>query len=166
MTSSNDNILYEDNFVVDDLNPEGKSSKTFKNIGRVIASGTTYDVSMVVDIQIELFPIKLKDRLTIALASNLSLTGGKKQTGNSSKAMKRGHDGGYDQSGEPTLLDKFDYGMYGKVFKCEPIDEHKMAVYVSYGGLLMKVVGDQRHLSAIELDVSIAFYLHVLFCSS
>ena len=43
--------------------------------------------------------------------------------------------------------------MYGKVFKNGPIDEHKMAVYVSFRGLLMKVVGGQRHLSCIELDV-------------
>lgn len=142
MSGTNDNILYEDNFLVEDLNPEEKSSKAFKNIGRVVAKGTTYDVSVIIDIQTELFPIKMKERLTIALAKSLNLTG-------------KAEDGIYDQSGQPSLLDKFDYGMHGKVFKCDAIDDNKIAVYISFGGLLMKLVGEQRHLNSIELDKNI-----------
>ena len=141
-STTNGNVLYEDNFLVDDINPEGQSSKVFKNIGRLIARGTTYDVSMVVDVNTELFPVKLKDRLAIALATSLDLSGA-------------GGTGEYNQSGKPTLLDKFDYGMHGKIFQVDAVDEHKMAVYVSYGGLLMKMVGDQRHLSVFELDTNI-----------
>lgn len=137
-----ENILYEDNFIVDDLNPEGKSSKAFKNVGRIVASGTTYDVNAIVDVQTELFPIKIKDRLTIAIAKSIDLSG-------------KAEDGVYDQSGKPSLLDKFDYAMHGKVFKCDAIGENRKAVYVSFGGLLMKLTGEPRHLNDIELDKNI-----------
>jgi len=143
--SGSSNILYEDVFNIEDINPEGKSSTQFHNVGRVIAKGATYEMDLVIDIQTELFPLKIGDKFTLALASTLDLEG-------------KPDDGTFDQSGKPTLLDKFDYGMHGKVFRYEHEGEHRVAVYVSYGGMLMKLVGDQRHLNAIELDVSAALF--------
>mmetsp|Transcript_2028 Transcript_2028/g.3617 ORF Transcript_2028/g.3617 Transcript_2028/m.3617 type:complete len:110 (+) Transcript_2028:367-696(+) len=96
-------------------------------------------MDLVIDIQCEIFPMKLKERFNFALASTLDMEG-------------KPDDGTYNQSGEPTLLDKFDYGMHGKVFKYEYEGEHRIAIYASYGGLLMKLVGDQRNLNNIELD--------------
>ncbi|CAK8986335.1 DNA-directed RNA polymerases I [Durusdinium trenchii] len=132
-------ILFEDIFDVLEVNPKNKSSVQFKNVSRLVARGVTFEMDLVIDIQSEIFPMKAKDRFTMALASTLDMEG-------------KPDDGTYNQSGEPTLLDKFDYGMHGKVFKYEYEGEHRIAIYASYGGLLMKLVGDQRNLNNIDLD--------------
>lgn len=48
-------------------------------------------------------------------------------------------------------MDQYDYVTYGKVFKIEAVAaggggsrEPKVAVMISFGGLLMKLAGDQR----------------------
>ncbi len=53
---------------------------------------------------------------------------------------------------QPSLLDQYDYVTYGKCFKIEAVAsgggggsrEPKVAVMISFGGLLMKLAGDQR----------------------
>lgn len=52
---------------------------------------------------------------------------------------------------QPSLIDQYDYVTYGKVFKIEAVAaggggsrEPKVAVMISFGGLLMKLAGDQR----------------------
>eukprot|EP00924_Labyrinthula_sp_SR-Ha-C_P014358 snap_masked-scaffold_20-processed-gene-3.17-mRNA-1 protein AED:0.02 eAED:0.02 QI:0/-1/0/1/-1/1/1/0/153 len=141
---SGNNILYEDNFVIDDINPEGKSSTAFKNISRIVGRATTYDITTMIDILNEVFPLKLQDKITVTMAKSVSLDAEK---GANSKT--------YDQSGEPSLVDKYDYCMHGKVYQVDQVDEEKRVVYVSYGGLLQKLEGDQRHLKNILLDMSI-----------
>ncbi|GBG27476.1 DNA-directed RNA polymerases I, II, and III subunit rpabc3 [Hondaea fermentalgiana] len=137
-------ILFEDTFEVKDVNPKGKSSTQFKNVSRIVARGATFEMDLVVDIQSELFPMAMNERFTLALASTLDMDG-------------KPDDGTYNQSGAPTLLDKFDYGMHGRVFSYEYVGEgeHRVAIYASYGGLLMKLVGDQRKLNTIDLDTRI-----------
>lgn len=55
---------------------------------------------------------------------------------------------------QPSLLDQYDYVTYGKVFKVEAVAggggsrEPKVAVMISFGGLLMKLAGDQRSVNA------------------
>mmetsp|Transcript_12616 Transcript_12616/g.14472 ORF Transcript_12616/g.14472 Transcript_12616/m.14472 type:complete len:153 (-) Transcript_12616:177-635(-) len=137
--SGNSNILYEEDFTILDINPEGKSSPHFKNVSRVVAQGMTFNMSLVIDIQTELFPLKMKDKFNLALASKLNID-------------DEPDDGTFNQDGKPTLLDKYDYGMHGKVFRYEHEKEHDVAVYISYGGLLMKLVGKQRYLNTVELD--------------
>ena len=72
-------------------------------------------MDLVVDIQCQLLALKSRDRISLALASTLDLDG---------KPDKNV----YDQSGDTTLLDKFDYGMHGKVFKYELEGESKISM--------------------------------------
>lgn len=54
-----------------------------------------------------------------------------------------------------SLMDAFDYVMYGKVFKWKDTKaggQTKLEVYVSFGGLLMQLVGDPQKLEVLELD--------------
>jgi len=135
-------ILFEDNFEVEEVNPKGKSSTAFHNVARIFAKGVTFEMELVIDIQSQLFPLRARERFQLALASTLSMDG-------------TPDNNTYNQSGEHSQLDKFDYGMHGKVFKYEYEGEHRIALFVSYGGLLMKLVGDQRNLNKIELDSNI-----------
>lgn len=43
--------------------------------------------------------------------------------------------------------------MYGKVFKHhQKSGDHMMSVFVSFGGLLMHLMGDETNLNKLELD--------------
>jgi hypothetical protein len=82
-------------------------------------------MDMLLDVNSEVYPISAKGRYSCALASTLSLDGSP-------------DDGAFNQSGQvhwfanysrffvimlttyhvqPTLLDRYEYGMYGKLFK-------------------------------------------------
>lgn len=86
---------------------------TSTTVSRIIARGVTYEMELVIDIQTELYPLKTKDKFTLALASTLDMSG-------------KPDDGRFNQSGEATLLDKFDYGMHGKVFRYDLIGDHRV----------------------------------------
>lgn len=56
-----------------------------------------------------------------------------------------------------SLLDAYEYVMHGLVYKYqpEPVSKDggvKVSVYVSYGGLLMKLTGDPAKLNVLEVD--------------
>ena len=53
--------------------------------------------------------------------------------------------------------DSFEYVMYGKIYRIEGEDfgaepSSRLAAYVSYGGLLMKLQGDANNLHGFEMD--------------
>ena len=58
----------------------------------------------------------------------------------------------YVPDGKPNLLDDYEYGMCGKVFKYEYLSDKRVAAVASFGGLLLLVQGEQRHLVRIQLD--------------
>ena len=92
------------------------------------------------DYHSDLLELEINDRFTLALASTLALDGAPDA-------------GTFDQSGAPSLLDQYEYAMYGKLYKWKQ-DQPKapVEVYVSYGGLLMRLKGDARHLAKLSLD--------------
>ncbi|KAA0203786.1 hypothetical protein HAZT_HAZT002553 [Hyalella azteca] len=55
----------------------------------------------------------------------------------------------------PSRADPFEYVMYGKVYRIEGDEGEatgRLAAYVSYGGLLMKLQGDANTLHGFEVD--------------
>lgn len=128
--------FFEDVFTVKDLDKDGQK---FHNVSRVYAANETGAIDVVMDVQCELYRLKTKEKFTIALAYTLSLDG-------------KPDDGTWTPSNEPNLLDKYDYGMYGKVYRVENVSAQKTAVYVSHGGLLMKMVGENKALQDIAID--------------
>jgi len=98
-------------------------------------------MDLTLDINIDIYKIEVNQKFTMVLVSSLD--------------DEREQDT-YKYSRGPSLLDKFEYCMYGKVFKCIKEEKSsKMSVHVSYGGLLMLLQGDQRHLQDLELDKKI-----------
>jgi len=58
----------------------------------------------------------------------------------------------------PTLADKYDYVMFGRVFKYKDSSasgQVKADVYVSFGGLLMQLTGDPKRLEDLDLDQNV-----------
>ena len=127
--------LFEEQFEVKDI------SKKFEKVSRIhcrLEEG--YELQLDLDINSDLFPLEVGDRFSFLLTSTLSPEGD--------------FDAGvYDQSKAPSLLDQYEYAMYGKIYKWKQ-DSPKapIEVHVSFGGLLMRLKGDARHLAKLQLD--------------
>eukprot|EP01138_Halocafeteria_seosinensis_P012011 gb/GECG01012275.1/.p1 GENE.gb/GECG01012275.1/~~gb/GECG01012275.1/.p1 ORF type:complete len:188 (+),score=11.69 gb/GECG01012275.1/:1-564(+) len=106
-------IVFDDIFTATQLNPEGKY---FDKVNRVVGKGETFEADLTLDIASEIYPIREGDKFTMALASTLRLDG-------------QPDDGTYDQSGVSSLLDKYEYGMSGKVFRYEYSGQDKVYVH-------------------------------------
>jgi len=129
-------MLYQDQFEVKEV------SKKFDKVTRVSCrlSEEGYDMSLDLDINSDLFPMDINDNFTFALAATLALDGSTDS-------------GSFDQSGLPSLLDQYDYVMYGKLYKWkQEAPKAPVELFVSFGGLLMRLKGDARHLSKLMLD--------------
>lgn len=105
----------------------------------MVAQSETNPVELVLDVQCEMFRLKTKERFSFVIATTLDLTG-------------KPEPKFWTQSKEPNLLDKYDYCMHGKVFRIDQLPNARVAVYVSHGGLLMKIVADGRNVKLLKQD--------------
>eukprot|EP01116_Phalansterium_solitarium_P011671 TRINITY_DN27431_c0_g1_i1.p1 TRINITY_DN27431_c0_g1~~TRINITY_DN27431_c0_g1_i1.p1 ORF type:complete len:147 (+),score=34.60 TRINITY_DN27431_c0_g1_i1:78-518(+) len=141
--------LFEDIFNIRKIDPDGKK---FEKVSRIICDSENYEMQLHLDVNTDVYPLDLErnNKFTMLLASTLNLDGS-------------ADSGEFDQSGRPSLADKFDYVMYGKVFKY--VDEKgsasKLALYASFGGLLMMLKGDARTLQTLSLDQRIYLLMRV-----
>ncbi|ABN64440.1 16-kDa RNA polymerase subunit (common to polymerases I, II and III) [Scheffersomyces stipitis CBS 6054] len=133
-------ILFEDMFVV-----ESTDSGRYNKVSRITGhSSTSQDIKISLDINSELFPVKANDSLTITLASSL---------GNESSMLTSNGSWRPPKPDDRSLADDYDYVMYGTVYKFEEnADNDKMSVYVSFGGLLMRLEGGYRSLSNLKQE--------------
>jgi len=141
-----DSILFEDMFEIKAVDREGKK---FDKVSRIEGVGETYEMDLILDVNTDIYPLAEGNKVTLALASTLNLQG--KPEGDS-----------YEPSDEPSLADRYEYVMFGKVYKFDRDGDKKdapkknpnakVSVYMSYGGLLMMLRGDPKNLLRIELD--------------
>ncbi|WCJ41274.1 DNA-directed RNA polymerases II and V subunit 8A [Euphorbia peplus] len=132
-------VLFEDIFVVDKLDPDGKK---FDKVSRIEAHSQNCDMFMHLDVNTEIYPMAVAEKFTMALAHTLNLDG-------------TPDTGYYLQGARKTLADKYEYIMHGKLYKISEEGSGKVAkaeAYVSFGGLLMFLKGDPSHVSQLELD--------------
>jgi DNA-directed RNA polymerases I, II, and III subunit RPABC3 len=132
--------LFEDIFDVIALNPDGYK---FENVNRIQAIGTTFECDLLLDMNCAIYPLKDHDKFTLVLASTLHLDG--------SPADHNSYIPRNTQS-EPNLSDHYEYVMHGRVFDTKFTKDGNVTIAVSYGGLLMRISGDSKHLSAIRPD--------------
>ena len=124
-------FLFDDIFEVKQIDPDGKK---FDRVSRIKAKGENYESDILLDIHFELFPLKLREKVSFVLSPSLNLDGSP-------------DDGVFDQSGKATLADQFDYVMYGKIYKLEDTTGSRFAVYISFGGLLLRLECEMKQLS-------------------
>lgn len=98
-------LILEDIFAIAAVDPDGKK---FDRVSRIKATGENLGMDLVLDVNVEIFPLKQGDRLNIALAKTLNLDGTPSDEGSYRP----------DATG-PSLSDKYDYVMYGRLFKFE-----------------------------------------------
>ena len=134
-------VVSQDDFEVAQINPEGAK---FEKVNRLVCKGVVYEIEFLIDVNSELFECEEGDKLTVALATSLSVDGVSE-----AKAID------YARGAKASLLDQFDYAMHGTVYKFEHVKDTKVEVYVSHGGLLARFRGDQRHLKKLKVDAEV-----------
>lgn len=135
-------VLFEDIFNVKDIDPEGKK---FDRVSRLHCESESFKMDLILDVNTWLYPMELGDKFRLVLATTL-------------------REDGYPDSGEWNPLDtegsradSFEYVMYGLNYRIEgddsaPETSSRLAAYVSFGGLLMRLQGDANNLHGFEVD--------------
>ncbi|CAG9310936.1 unnamed protein product [Blepharisma stoltei] len=140
--------LFEDTIKVTSVDKEGKM---FQRVSRIEASTEILEIQIALDIHSELYPMEPNQYHSIILASSLTLDGTE-------------DDGCYriHENQANTLLSKFDYCMYGKIFK-HTLERGLLVVYISFGGLLMTLSGQSSDLVQLEPDSNVYLLLRKLY---
>jgi DNA-directed RNA polymerase I, II, and III subunit RPABC3 len=104
MAATTDATLFEEDFVLTTID-----NAKYDRVMRIYGYSEDNSISLALDVNLELFPCAVGDRVTVVLASTLQLDGTKEDKGWRDVS-----------SGEhPTLADMFEYVCYGKIYKFE-----------------------------------------------
>lgn len=171
--ASADGELFNDIFIIESLDVHNKDAdgngtldKKFDKVSRIDAKSNTYDTMLTLDVNMELYPLRENERVRLLLATKL---GGDDEVSDLP---------GYDPT-KPLSdrADKFDYIMYGKIYKYSEHEETvkvkaakagaedkekillRATVYASFGGLLMSLKGEPQMLGARAFTVDASLYL-------
>jgi len=109
----------------------------------VFGRSETHEADLTVDINTDIYPLEPGTRMGVVLATTLNLDGTPDSQYFDPTQQKN------------TLADEYEYVMHGRVYKYT-LDEKaavpRVAVLVSFGGLLMELKSDPRSLLGVELD--------------
>ncbi|XP_060607623.1 DNA-directed RNA polymerases I, II, and III subunit RPABC3-like isoform X1 [Ruditapes philippinarum] len=135
-------VLFEDIFDVKDIDPDGKK---FDRVSRLFCESESFKMDLILDVNTQLYPMDLADKFRMVIAVTLNEDG--TPADNEFNPTDTG----------PSRADSFEYVMYGKVYRLEGddgsgSDSCRLAAYVSYGGLLMRLQGDANNLHGFEVD--------------
>ncbi|KAK4344879.1 hypothetical protein RND71_035055 [Anisodus tanguticus] len=145
--------LFEDIFTVTQKDPDRKK---FDRVNRIEAQSEQFDMYMLLDINTEIYPMRVKEKFMMVLASTLNLDG-TPDTGYfiQDKQIVSASEGYNHLGDKKSLADKFEYVMHGKLYRIseEGAGKHvKADIFVSFGGLLMQLRGDPSIAAKFELD--------------
>ncbi|TFJ87185.1 hypothetical protein NSK_001517 [Nannochloropsis salina CCMP1776] len=145
--------LFDDTFVITGLNPH---KKRFARVDRLVGRSTLFEMDLILDINSEIYQVRQDDEIALMLA-HTPYSDGKLDPKE------------YQHDMSSTLMDQYEYVTYGKVFKIESAPsagatvggskESKVAIMISFGGLLMKLSGDQKHVARISIDSPIYCFI-------
>ena len=134
--------LFDDIFEVTEAD---KEEKRFDLVSRIeCRAEDREDVTLSLDYNCDIYTLEIGTKFEFVLRSSLS----NDPTAQASK------DDEYDQSGDPSVADDFEYVMYGKIFKVanDPKRKNFMSIYASFGGLLMGLTGEASNFDKLSND--------------
>ncbi|PWN21970.1 RNA polymerase [Microstroma glucosiphilum] len=143
-------VLFDAQFQVKAIDPDGKK---FDRVSRIVASSTTLEMDLSLDVATDIYPISPSQSFSFQLVSTLHPAGsgnanGTDGAGAASKEVWRQGAGG--------IAEDWDYVMYGKIYKYdEGASSDSVTVYGSFGGLLMALTGSYRHFSNVTVGSNV-----------
>uniref|UniRef100_A0A1I7Y1Q0 DNA-directed RNA polymerases I, II, and III subunit RPABC3 n=1 Tax=Steinernema glaseri TaxID=37863 RepID=A0A1I7Y1Q0_9BILA len=135
-------ILFDDLFIVKDVDPDGQK---FDRVSRLFCDSESFKMDLILDVNTQLYPVSLGEKFRLMLSTTLRDDG-------------LPDEGDFNQGESFPRADAFEYVMHGKIYRIEGDDSSEMSrltVYASYGGLLMRIQGDANNLHGFEQDSSI-----------
>ncbi|MCJ1395869.1 DNA-directed RNA polymerases I, II, and III subunit RPABC3 [Xylographa bjoerkii] len=132
-----DSQLFEETFSVTSLN-----AQKYDRVSRISGTSSSNETFLTLDINTELYPCAVGDRINMVLASTLSLDG-TKDDGKGWRDVGRG---------EASLADMYDYVCHGKIYRFEEGDGEMIKVFISFGGLLLYIEGPYKRLTPLRID--------------
>ncbi|KAL3231467.1 DNA-directed RNA polymerases I, II, and III subunit RPABC3 [Nakaseomyces bracarensis] len=137
--------LFDDIFTISEVDP-GR----YNNVCRIEAASTTQEqCKLTLDINTNLFPVQVNEQLTVTIASTLDVDEDDKSNVKETTRSWRP-----PQPGDRSLADDYDYVMHGTAYKFEEVSKDIIAVYYSYGGLLMRLEGNYRNLNNLKQETA------------
>lgn len=104
---------------------------------RLSARGTSFNCSLLLDYNSEIYRISPQSKITVLLASTLSLAGDP-STGTYDQSVQTDATVSGDKGIQGSLADNYEYVMHGRVFQYEHKGKDQVEIDVSFGGLLMR----------------------------
>ncbi|KAI0842256.1 DNA-directed RNA polymerases I [Hypoxylon sp. FL0890] len=142
--AAGDAQLFEDTFTVTQYD-----QSKYDRVARIAATSTDNLTTMSLDINIELFPLRVGNNIEVLLATSLNLDGTKDEEEEKGWRHVRG---------ESNLADMYDYVCHGKIYKFEDgADGQTIRAYISFGGLLMQLEGPYKKLTPLRVDHTYLF---------
>lgn len=133
-------IIFEDIFDVKDIDPEGKK---FDRVSRLHCESESFKMDLILDVNTQIYPVDLGDKFRMVISGSL----GDDATDDAAE---------YKDIAQFPKAEQYEYIMFGKVYRLEGDDAStetgRLAAYVSYGGLLMRLQGDASNLLNFEQD--------------
>ncbi|VDP00513.1 unnamed protein product [Soboliphyme baturini] len=99
-------VLFDDLFHVKDVDPDGKK---FDRVSRLFCESESFKMDLILDVNVQLYPVKLGDKFRLVIASTLREDG-------------YPDDAEYDPNMNCSRMDSFEYVMFGKVYRVEGDD--------------------------------------------
>lgn len=91
-------------------------------MSRIVATSEGYGMALTLDINCELFPLKTGQKFSFMLSKSLDPEAAKASGAASSGPVA------YKPNAGPSLADRYDYVMFGKVYKLESLSTDKMYI--------------------------------------
>ncbi|GLI72720.1 DNA-directed RNA polymerases I, II, and III subunit RPABC3 [Penicillium ochrochloron] len=133
-----DPVLFEDTFTINSIN-----AQKYDRVSRLECENRDKSITFTLDVNTELYPCAVGESVSMAIASTLSLDG-KEDSRTSWREVS---------NGEPSLADDYDYVCHGKVYRfAEGQEKDTMAVFASFGGLLLYLVGPYNKTNPLRID--------------
>eukprot|EP00927_Polykrikos_kofoidii_P070643 TRINITY_DN67055_c0_g1_i1.p1 TRINITY_DN67055_c0_g1~~TRINITY_DN67055_c0_g1_i1.p1 ORF type:complete len:177 (-),score=37.57 TRINITY_DN67055_c0_g1_i1:83-571(-) len=140
-------FLFEDSFLIKTVD-----NTRFERAARIDCESVAFDNNVELDVNNHIYPVHPGDTLHMAITPNVSPADNPRHLSNAFE-----HD---PRILGPSILDHFEYVMYGKCYK--KVDDKKKnaaTVFVSHGGMLMKLQSDTKQLQ--DFHVGDCLYLLV-----
>ena len=136
---SQENIIFEDNLTITEID---KDVKVFEKVSRVEGTAEDSQCKINMDVNSEIYPMSKDVLYSILITKSLNTDGTScPNSFNYNMYLNKN-----------TLMEKFDYVMYGKVFKFSEEANGNITIYASFGGLLFSITGQPNNLSSFEID--------------
>jgi DNA-directed RNA polymerase I, II, and III subunit RPABC3 len=171
-------VLHHDTYACVAVNPDGK--KYFDRVNRIKGKGQDKQVDLLLDIASEHFGLNKDEQFTLAVTSTLRLDGKPDEDAFNQDGKVRGaaacparlppplplFPSSFSArtftpqppppplffAPQPSVLDSFNYGMCGRVFRVDSLERTEVSVIASFGGLLMQLKGEMKHLVRLKMD--------------